>query len=620
MPYTPLKFRPGINKEVTPYSNKGGWVDCDRVRFRNGFPESIGGWQRFATASFLGTCRTLVEWATLGGIAVYGLGTNLKYYISRGDTYIDITPLRSTTAAGDVTFAATDGSSTLTVSDTAHGAIPGDFVRFTGAVSLGGNVTAVILNADHRIVTTPTTDTYTIEVGVVANASDVGDGGASVVGRYQIPPGLVTFGATSGWGAGPWGEGAWGIGSVGVASLRIWNNAVYGEDLIFGPRGGALYYFDASVGLSDANPGTLITGSDVPVVHNALLVSDVSRFVITLGCNELGTLGLDPMLVRWSDQEDHTNWTPGITNQAGGQRLSNGSKIITGRQSRQEILIWTDTALYSMQYVGPDVVWAFQLLGENTSLISPQATTLAQGAAYWMGGDKFYKYDGRVQTLECTLKRSIFTDFNFEQVDQVHCGTNEGFDEIWWFYPSAGSTVPDRYVVFNYAQGIWYNGTLTRTAWLDSRLRGNPIAAFEQTLVDHEVGVDDAAGSSTQALNSWLESAPADLDDGNRFMLVSSMLPDMTFERSTSGNPQVFLTVKPMKDSGSGFQSPLSVGGESSRAVARSTTTPVEQYTSSLDIRLRGRQMALRIEAPDAGVAWQLGTPRVDMKPSGRRG
>jgi len=619
MPFKKLQFRPGINKEITPYSAEGGWVDCDRVRFRKGFPESIGGWQRFAAASFLGTCRTLVEWATLGGITLYGIGTNLKYYISRGDEYVDITPLRATTAAGDVTFAATNGSSTITVTDTAHGALAGSFVGFTGAVSLGGNITAAILNSDHQIVDVPTTNTYTILVPAVANASDTGNGGAAVVGAYQVTPGLVTFGATDGWGAGPWGEGPWGAGTGGVQSLRIWNNAVYGEDLIFGPRGGGLYYFDASSGFTSANRGTLITGSDVPVVHNALLVSDVSRFVIALGVNELGTVTIDPMLVRWSDQEDHTNWTPAITNQAGGQRLSNGSKLITGRQSRQEILLWTDTALYSMQYVGPDAIWAFQLLGENTSLVSAQAVTLAQGVAYWMGGDKFYKYDGRVQTLECSLLRDVFTDFNFEQTDQVHCGTNEGFGEVWWFFPSAGSLEPDRYVVYNYEQDIWYPGVMTRTAWLDSRLRGNPIAAYENTLLDHEVGVDDSDGT-TVALNSWLESAPVDIDDGDRFALVTRMLPDITFARSTSGSPQVELTVLPANNSGSGYRSPLSVGGESSRAVVRSSTVPVEQYTEQINIRLRGRQMVMRVEATNPGVAWQLGSPRVDLKPSGRRG
>jgi len=619
MPFKKLQFRPGINKEITPYSAEGGWVDCDRVRFRKGFPESIGGWQRFAASAFLGTCRTLVEWATLGGITLYGIGTNLKYYISRGDEYVDITPLRATTAAGDVTFAATNGSSTITVTDTAHGALAGSFVGFTGAVSLGGNITAAILNSDHQIVDVPTTNTYTILVSAVANASDTGNGGAAVVGAYQVTPGLVTFGATDGWGAGPWGEGPWGSGTAGVQSLRIWNNAVYGEDLIFGPRGGGLYYFDSSAGFTSANRGTLITGSDVPVVHNALLVSDVSRFVIALGVNELGTLTIDPMLVRWSDQEDHTNWTPAITNQAGGQRLSNGSKLITGRQSRQEILLWTDTALYSMQYVGPDAIWAFQLLGENTSLVSAQAVTLAQGVAYWMGGDKFYKYDGRVQTLECSLLRDVFTDFNFEQTDQVHCGTNEGFGEVWWFFPSAGSLEPDRYVVYNYEQNIWYPGVMTRTAWLDSRLRGNPIAAYENTLLDHEVGVDDSDGT-TVALNSWLESAPVDIDDGDRFALVTRMLPDITFARSTSGSPQVELTVLPANNSGSGYRSPLSVGGESSRAVVRSSTVPVEQYTEQINIRLRGRQMVMRVEATNPGVAWQLGSPRVDLKPSGRRG
>ena len=620
MPLKKLQFRPGIIKEVTALSAAGGWVDCDRVRFRKGFPESIGGWQRFSPSVFLGTARTLVEWATLGGVSLYGIGTNLKYYVSRGADYTDITPIRSTTAAGEVTFTAVNGSSVLTVNDTAHGALEGDFVTFSGAVSLGGNVTAAVLNAQYQVLPLPSANTYTVQLAVTANASDIGNGGAAVVGKYQLNTGAAIQEALTGWGAGAWGFGAWGEGVVGAEPLRLWNHANYGEDLIFGPRGGKLYYFDSSVGISSNNRGTLITGSKAPTVHNALLISDVSRFVIVFGCNEIFTATLDPMLVRWSDQEGYTKWSPAITNQAGGQRLSNGSQIITARQSRQEILIWTDTALYSMQYVGPDVVWAFQLLGENTSIASPQAATLAQGVAYWMGRDKFYKYDGRVQTLPCDLRRFVFTDFNYSQADQVVCGTNEGFSEIWWHYPSAGSTTNNRYVVYNYEENIWYHGDMERTAWLDSRLRGNPIAAFEQTLLDHETGVDDVSGSTPVALNSWLTSAPVDIDDGERFSLVTRMLPDITFDRSTSAAPQVSMTVLPMKSSGQGYNDPLSVGGESVRDVIRSATVPVELYTSQINIRLRGRQMVMRIQAEEVGTAWQLGTPRVELTPSGRRG
>jgi hypothetical protein len=621
MPFKKLQFRPGIQKEVTAYSAEGGWTDGDRIRFRKGFPESIGGWRRYVSQAFLGVCRSITEWSTLGGVALLGFGTNLKYYVARGGEFADITPLRSTTGAGDVTFAASNGSTTLTITDTAHGAQVGEFVTFSGAVSLGGTVTAAVLNTNHQIFEVLSGNSYTVVLAAAANASDVGNGGASVVAAYQIPVGGATQEAGVGWGAGAWSEDEWGIGGVGSEPLRIWNHSNYGEDLIFGPRGGPLYYFDVSAGVSSANPGVLITGSDVPVVHNVLLVSDVSRFVIALGCNELGSGSMDPMLVRWADQEDYTNWSPAITNQAGGQRLSNGSRIVGAKQSRQEILIWTDTALYSMQYVGPDAIWAFQLLGENTSIVSPQAVALAQGVAYWMGGDKFYKYDGRVQTLECDLRRFVFQDFNFEQADQVVCSTNEGFSEIWWFYPAASSHVPDKYVVFNYEQNIWYHGNMTRTAWLDSRLRGNPVAATDTGfLLDHEVGTDNGAGDTLQPLNSRITSAPVDIDDGTRFALVNRMLPDITFNRSTASSPRVTMTIFPMKSSGQGRSVPASLSGASVEEVVRAVAVPVEQYTSQVNFRVRGRQMVLQIDAENLGVAWQLGSPRVDMVPSGRRG
>lgn len=621
MPFKKLQFRPGIQKEVTAYSAEGGWTDGDRIRFRKGFPESIGGWQRYANTAFLGVCRAITEWSTLGGVALLGFGTHLKYYVARGGAFNDITPVRSITAPGEVLFSASNGSTALTVTDTAHGSGVGDFVTFSGAAGLGGVITADVLNSSHQISAVLSANSYTVTLPVAANASDVGNGGASVVATYQIPVGGATQEATLGWGAGTWGEGAWGVGGAGSEPLRIWNHGNYGEDLIFGPRGGALYYFDASAGVSSANPGVLITGSDVPVVHNGLLVSDVSRFVIVFGCNELGDTNMDPMLVRWSDQEDYTNWTPSITNQAGGLRLSGGSRIVAARQSRQEILIWTDTALYSMQYVGPDAVWAFQLLGENTSILSPQAVSLAQGVAYWMGGDKFYRYDGRVQTLDCDLRRFVFSDFNFEQADQVFCSTNEGFSEIWWFYPSVGSTVPNKYVIFNYEQNIWYHGNMTRTAWMDSRLRGNPVATTDTGfLLDHEVGTDNGAGDTLQPLYSRLTSAPVDIDDGTRFALVNRMLPDITFDRSTSGDPRVTLTILPMKSSGQGYNTPLSISNASDEDVLRAATVPVEQYTPQVNFRVRGRQMVLQIDARNLGVAWQLGSPRVDMVPSGRRG
>jgi hypothetical protein len=615
---TKLQFKPGIQKEVTPYSSEGGWIACDKIRFRQGFPEKIGGWQRLSTSTFLGTCRALNEWTSLGGARFKGVGTNLKYYIESGGLYYDVTPLRATSSVGAVTFAATTGSSIITVTHTAHGALVNDFVTFSGAASLGGNITAAVLNANYQVLTVPTVDTYTIDVGVQANASDSGNGGASVVAAYEIRPGFAVPSPATGWGAGAWGAGAWGIGVVSLEPLRLWNHAVYGEDLVYGPKGGGIYYWDASAGLGTR--GTLVTGNDTPTVQNGLLVSDSSRFVIALGCNEIGTSFLDPMLVRWSDQEQYNFWTPAITNQAGGLRLSSGSQIVTGRQSRQEILVWTDTALYSMQYQGPPYVWSFQLMGENLSIASPNAATVVGGVAFWMGTDKFYKYDGRVQSLRCDLLRHVFGNIEETQRDQITCGSNERFNEVWWFYPSSGGTQVDRYVIYNYSEDTWYYGTMCRTAWLDSSLEGRPVAPCNDRLVVHEFGADDASTGTPVPIVSFITSAPADIADGDKFAFVRRMLPDVTFEGSNASSPAVTMELIPMNGSGSGYTSPASVGGNSEQPVVRSAVVPVERFTNQVNVRVRGRQISLRIRSEALGVKWQLGSPRVDTQVDGRRG
>lgn len=618
MPLVKLQFRPGVNREVTNYSQKGGWVDADKVRFRQGYPEKIGGWQRLSASTFLGTCRSLFEWTSLGGVGFLGVGTNLKYYIEQGGVYNDITPLRSTTAPGGVTFSATNGSANITVTDTSHGAAAGDFVTFSGAVSLGGTITAAVLNREYQIDAVLTGDTYRIVASVAANASDVGNGGAAVVGAYQVSVGAAQAQPLSGWGGGGWGRGAWGVGESSTTSIRIWNNANYGEDLIFGPRGGGLYYWDSSAGVGTR--GTAISGGDAPVVHTALIVSDVSRFVLALGCNEIGSGTLDPMLVRWSDQEDYTNWTPAVTNQAGGIRLSTGSRIVTGRQNRQEVLVWTDGALYSLQYQGPPFVWGAQLMGENISIAGPNAIALANNTAYWMGVDKFYRYDGRVQTMRCDLRRFVFSDFDVSRGDQIACGTNEAFNEIWWFYPVNGSSENSRYVVYNYAEDIWYPGSMVRTAWLDSILRANPLATDASRVLQQETGQDDLSTGTPQPIQAYIESADADIGDGDQAAFVWRMLPDVTFTNSSVPSPRVTVTLTPRAAPGSGRKVPASVGGSSARDVVRSASVPVEQFTDQVNIRVRGRQVAMRLESTEVGVMWQLGTPRVDMRPDGRRG
>ena len=620
-------LKPGVNKEQTRYTDEGRWYDCDKVRFRQGLPEKIGGWQRTSTYTYLGTARSLFNWVTLGSQNLVAVGTNLKYYIEQGGEYYDITPIRSTTAAGDVTFSATDGSSTITVSDTDHGAIVNDFVTFSGAVSLGGNITADVLNQEYQVSLVVDADTYEIvakDTGgatVTANASDSGNGGASVVGAYQINTGPELPVPLVGWGAGGWGLGPWGTGTTGLEPIRLWSQSNFGEDLIFGPRGGKVFIWDASVGI--ASRGTYLSAeagaSNVPVVQNIVFVSD-NRFVFCFGANDIGSSDLDPMLIRWSDQEDATNWTPAATNQAGSLRLSTGSEIITAIQSRQEILTWTDSAVYSIQYLGAPAVWGAQLLADNTSIVSPRAAVYASGVAFWMGRDKFYRYDGRVQPLRCDLLRYVFNDFNLDEVDQVFAGTNEEYQEIWWFYCSAGSQTIDKYVVYNYMEDIWYYGTLARTAWSDTGLRDYPIGAtYSNNLVYHELGVDDDETGTPTAINAYITSSEFDLDDGHKFAFIWRVLPDITFDGSTAESPQATLTLLPLAGSGSGYNSPASEGGTNAAGITRSATVPVEAYTNQLNVRVRGRQLSMKIASDQLGVQWQLGAPRLDMRPDGRR-
>ena len=627
MPLKKIALKPGVNRENTRYTSEGGWYDCDKIRFRQGTPEKIGGWVQDSVNRFLGTCRSLINWVTLGSLDLVGLGTNLKYYIERGSLFYDITPIRETTAAGDVTFSATDGSTVLTVTDVANGVSVNDFVTFSGAVSLGGTVTADVLNAEYQVASTIDNDNYTVTLAVAADASDTGDGGASVVAAYQLGTGPAIEEALEGWGSGFYGFGPWSFGTPGVESMRIWNHANFGEDLIFGPRGAGLYYWDATnlVTTRGVSIAGMVGASDVPTVQNNLLVSDVSRFVLCFGVNPLGAGPIDPMLVRWSDQENFLDWTPAATNQAGDLRLSSGTEIITARQTRQEILVWTDAALYSLQYLGPPYIWGAQSLGENTSIVSPNAVASANNITYWMGTDKFYKYDGRVQTLRCDLRQFIFQNpddnltINYAQLEQVFAGTVEAFNEIWWFYCSSDSTVPNRYVVYNYEADIWYYGSMERTTWLDSTTRGNPISTYRNRLINQEIGVDDGSDAPPVPINAYISSAQFDIDDGNNMSFVWRILPDITFRGSTAASPTATMTLLPLKNSGSGYTDPASVGGENFGDIVRTATIPVEQFTGQINTRVRGRQMAMRVESDELGTTWQLGAPRIDIRQDGRR-
>ena len=691
MPLQKILFKPGVNKENTRYTTEGGWYECDKVRFRQGNPEVIGGWTRLSTNTFLGVCRSLWNWITLNGPNLLGVGTNLKFYIEKGGVYNDITPIRASSTINNNPFTG-NGTTTVTVTDTAHGGVTGDFVTFSGATG----AYAATYNAQFQITVTGV-DTYTITTPTVIAAGSTG--GASVVAAYQINVGAPYAVPVTGWGGGPWGSGPWGTGASTLFPIRLWSQINYGEDLVFGPRGGGLYYWDAggtvstrgvalntlggTVSFTNASPtvvtstvlftegaalqfsgGSLPTGVtagttyyvfevngltfklltaggaavnttsagtgavsnivDCPVVQNTLTVSDTSRFIIVFGTNDYGSVVLDPMLIRWSAQDDIYNWTPDPTNQAGFTRLSHGSEIICAVQTRQELFVLTDSAAYSLQYLGPPFVWATQLMGDNVSIQGQNAIIIASGIVYWMGVDKFYMYDGRVQTLNCDLRRYVFQDFNTSQASQVFAGTNEGFNEIWWFYCSSGSTQVDRYVVYNYTEKIWYYGTMGRTAWLDSGLRDFPMATtYDSTAgtgltLYHENGLNDSATATTLPIDAYISSSEFDIGDGHNFGFVWRVLPDLTFEDSTNSPtgavPSVLMTLQGLANSGSGVTSTVS------QPVSKSSTYVItEQFTGQIYTRMRGRQMIFKISSNQINTAWQLGAPRIDIRPDGRR-
>jgi hypothetical protein len=863
MPLQKLLLKPGVNKENTRYTNEGGWYDCDKIRFRQGTPEKIGGWSQISSYTYVGTCRSLWSWASLNGIVYVGVGTYLKFYVEQGGAYNDITPIRSfVTLSGP--FAATNGSTTVTVTSASHGASTGDYVNFLGAVALstqtftrstatnfivttalaantpviltvssGGTLptglaentqyfilvvsgttvnfantiggaaiststagtgtfslyvnsglTAEVLNSSFAI-TKINANSFTITTSVAAGVYDTGNGGTTVNTNYEIPVGFDSAQPLTGWGAGAWGSGAWGKYQSSVAPARIWYQNNFGQDLIFGYRGGPLYYWNAyvtpnglnvtiainsqtvsavdtateyitfstaiaantpvkftsttslpaplvagtvyyivspvaataqlaltvggaAINLTTAGSGTItiytpatfttistltnataiqivstgtvptgmtigttyyvnnfasnsfnisatyggdlivLTGtqtgsqsiyqhgipvtslsgaSDVPALVNNMMVSDASRFTICFGCTPYGGGDLDPMLIRWSDQESVTNWTPLVTNQAGFIRLSHGSEIVAAVQTRQEIVVFTDTSLYSMQYLGAPFIWGTQLLGDNVSIAGYNTAIIASGVVYWMGVDKFYKYDGRTQTLRCDLLRHVYSNINLDQQSQFFAGTSEGFNEVWWFYCSSGSTTIDRYVTYNYTEDLWAYGTMARTAWLDSGLITYPIAAtYSYNLVYHEYGVDDNITGTALPIEAYITSSEFDIGDGHNFGFIWRLIPDLTFRGSstTGATPQVTFYLLPMQNSGSGYNDPVesgnqSVGGTSYANVARIGTYEVDQFTGQVYTRVRGRQMAMKISSNQVGTQWQLGAPRIDIRPDGRR-
>ena len=725
MPLQKLQFRPGVNREGTTLSNEGGWFECDKIRFRSGYPEKIGGWVKDTgvadatlqppAGSYWGVCRSMWNWNSLAGNNYLSLGTNLKFYIQNGPNglFYDITPIRDSNTVASNAFTTVNSSTTVTVNDPGHGAQTGDFVTISGVGGAINGIPAASLNKEFQL-TYVNSNQYNIAVSAPATSS--GTTGSATF-TYQITTGLDTYTVATGWGAGAWGgyvagsttttlngginssattitltsnasftttgtvvidtesitysgkgvntltgctRGAngttaashltgatvtqvsasftgWGeassTGGVGQ-QLRLWSQANYGENLIFNPRGGALYYWavNANPNIFDRGvvmaAGTTVDGvpldSTTPSVANFVMVSDASRFTIAFGTNDPSGVYFpttqDPMLVRWSNQEDFGTWIPAVTNQAGDYRLSSGSEIITAQQTRQEILVWTDAAVYSMQYLGPPYVWGFQIMGDNISIAGPNVVSTANNVTYWMGADKFYMYSGRVETLPCALRQYVYDDINMLQSFQFFSGTNEGYNEIWWFYCSANSNVVDKYVVFNHLERTWYYGTIERTAWLDSPLRDVPMAAgYAGQLLYHETGNDDGTTTPPSPIVSYCQSSDFDIGDGHNFGLVSRIIPDVTFDGSDVAAPTVTFTVRPRQNPGANYGSSDSPDVVSTNNYSGDRYYEVQQFTQYVYVRIRGRQMAFRIGSSDLGVAWQLGTPRLDVRPDGRR-
>jgi hypothetical protein len=640
MPLTKLQFKPGINKETTSYSNEGGWYDMDKVRFRFGYPEKIGGWIKDSANSFLGSARALHPWVSLNLDEYLGVGTAFKYYINQGGAFYDITPIRTTTAAGDVTFTATNGSDEIQVTDSSHGAVENDFVTFSDAVSLGGNITAAVLNQEYQIDTIVDSNNYIIrarEVApmteitvdgeytptyVTANSSDSGNGGSATVGTYQINVGLNTTVLGNGWGAGTWSRDAWGSAAtltVITDTLRIWSHDNFGEDLLINVRDGDIYYWDASA----SNPLTVratelsqLAGADTtPTIAKQVLVSDRDRHIIAFGCDSEDNPGVqDPLLIRFSDQESLTDWRATATNNAGAIRLGSGSEIITAIETRQQVLVFTDDSLYSMQFLGPPFTFGVDHISENTTIRGPLAAVAVEDNVFWMGKREFYAYAGTVQRIPCSVRDYVFSDFNEGQAEKVTAGVNTLFGEVWWFYPSANSDENDRYVVYNYTQQLWYYGNLARSAWLDQGIREFPIAAGPGNYIyRHENGFDNGETSTPSGINAYIESSQIDIGDGDNFAFIRRLIPDVTFRDSTAENPAATMTLKARNFPGGAYLQ------ESDSTVTKTATVPVEQFTQDAHIRLRGRSFAFRIESDDAGVTWRLGSPRVDIRPDGRR-
>ena len=624
MALTKLQIKPGINRDVTAYSNEGGWVDGDKIRFRLGFPEKIGGWEKFSEATYQGSARALKNWIALDGSDYLGLGTHLKYYIEEGGAFFDITPIRATTTNG-IVFAATNGSKVITATDSSHGASEGDFVTIAGAASLGGVVTAAVLNAEHQITSVLTANTFTFEVSAAANGSDSGNSGSGSDAVYQISVGLDTEIGGTGWGAGAWARGTWGSGAdlTTVGALRLWSHDNFGEDLLINPRNGAVYYWQKTEGLTARaiEISTIGNSTNAPSLVTQIMVSDSDRHVIAFGCDAIGGGGVqDPLLIRFSNQESLTDWTPTASNTAGDLRIGSGSKFIRAIQTKREIVIWTDNSLHSMRFIGPPFTFGITPVASHITIAGPNAVVAVEDIILWMGKNSFYIYDGRVKQIPCTVKEEVFFDINKNQLDKIFAGVNSEFGEVIWFYPSnsnskanGGDGQNDKYVIYNYNEQLWYYGNLKRSAWIDRGLRDFPIATADGLVYNHEKGYDDDGS----ALNANIESSQIDFGEGDRFSFISRLIPDITFNGSTVNNPSVNITIEGRNFPGGDYlQADTSAV---TRTAISTSTVPFEQWTNKADIRVRGRSFNISLASTDLGVRWRLGSTRIDARPDGRR-
>lgn len=621
MPLQKIQFRPGLVKDVSAYTNEGGWFDGNLVRFRNGFPQSVGGWQKYSTNSFLGTCRELNNWIALSGADYLGVGTTCKFYIESGSEFFDITPIRDTVTLTNP-LTATSGSAIINVYDVDHGAFTGDYVTFSGATSLGGNITAALLNKEHQITLVVDANNYQITVSANASPSDTGNGG-TITAVYQINSGLDTQVGGTGWGAGTWGRGGWGSAttlSVGN-TLRLWASDNFGEDLIFNVRDGGIYYWDATTGtgVRGVELDSLSSDPSCPTIATQVLVSDNDRHVVAFGANNFinndGSINplQDPLLIRFSTQEDPTVWTPSATNTAGDLRLGAGTHIIRAIETKREILVWTDLSLYSMQFLGPPYTFGIDPVASNVTSMGYNCYATVDDTVMWMGLGKFYIYNGRTEELPCPIKNHVFTNLNINESDKVYAAVNSEYNEVTWFYPTASSSENNVYVTYNYAEKAWSYGTMARTAWIDRGTNQYPIAAAtDGYLYNHELGFDDGSTNPPSALSTYIESSPFDIGEGDQFAFIKRMIPDLTFINSTN-SPEATMTLKMQQFPGSNYSS------SSTKAVDQTATVPIEQFTEQVFLRLRGRQATFRIASNKVGTRWSLGSPRIEIQPDGKR-